>query len=416
MSAMTEPTVNYLNDLGLQISEEAFEELLKSNTGFLQESFFLTIFSHSAGNEERLRAMADKLQIQFSEKYMMVCLISVQSTCSSMGRRILNVMTKDVFQQALSEMDFKAISFFDEEGTLNIVINTYDLDPKRKLEAAVSFTRQKLRFLADFHLYFGLGPVVDSYHRLYVSKAAAYNILQQGRANISSGERVFESGTLGKYTYSVQQQLMKYFLDQDAAGVADIIRSQIQNLQIEEEHGRHLAEGFLMYYLKNLTGECQKIGTSIDNFESYLPSVTCLLSSDVPGAADALMKLTEQIINHVSNRGSVENHHLLRMAKEYVRAHLADEKLNLEAVSNHVGLSRVYFCKLFHQLEGISFSAYLKKIRIEKAKQLLMTTNLKMFEISSDVGFSHAKYFGQVFKQEVGLTPVEYQRTIQKSK
>ena len=57
-----------------------------------------------------------------------------------------------------------------------------------------------------------------------------------------------------------------------------------------------------------------------------------------------------------------------------------------------------------------------KKIRIEKAKQLLMTTNLKMFEISSDVGFSHAKYFGQVFKQEVGLTPVEYQRTIQKSK
>ena len=103
---------------------------------------------------------------------------------------------------------------------------------------------------------------------------AAYNILQQGRANISAGERVFESGTLGKYTYSVQQQLMKYFLDQDAAGVADTIRSQIQNLQIEEEHGRHLAEGFLMYYLKNLTGECQKIGMPIENFESYLPSVT----------------------------------------------------------------------------------------------------------------------------------------------
>ena len=40
--------------------------------------------------------------------------------------------------------------------------------------------------------------------------------------------------------------------------------------------------------------------------------------------------------------------------------------------------------------------------------------SLKVFEISSDVGFSHAKYFGQVFKQEVGQTPAQYQKMIQR--
>ena len=154
----------------------------------------------------------------------------------------------------------------------------------------------------------------------------------------------------------------------------------------------------------------------MERFENYVPSVLSLMQSDIPAATEAVVKLVEQIINHISNHGTTESNHLLSMAKEYVRDHIADDRLNLEAVSNHVGLSRVYFCKLFHQMEGISFSAYLKTIRIEKAKQLLMTTNLKIFEVSSAVGFSHAKYFGQVFKQEVGQTPVEFQKHIQQNR
>ena len=206
---------------------------------------------------------------------------------------------------------------------------------------------------------------------------------------------------------------MTLFRDNDAAGIINIIHSHIRQLLLDDETGYILTESFLLGYVKNLVKECRKRSIAIEDLENYLPSVTRLLNSDLNGALDGLTKLTEQILNHISTRGANETNHLLRTAKEYVRDHLADETLNLERVSNHVGLSRVYFCKLFHQLEGISFNAYLKKMRIEKAKQLLMTTNLKIFEISSDVGFSHAKYFGQVFKQEVGQTPAQYQKMIQ---
>ena len=61
-------------------------------------------------------------------------------------------------------------------------------------------------------------------------------------------------------------------------------------------------------------------------------------------------------------------------------------------------------------MEGVSFNSYLKQERIERAKKLLLTTNLKVFEVSGAVGFSQAKYFGYVFKQVVGLTPVEFQK------
>ena len=135
------------------------------------------------------------------------------------------------------------------------------------------------------------------------------------------------------------------------------------------------------------------------------------MQSDCPGCAAAALHLTEQILKHISVHRTTESNHLLNMAKDYIRDHLGDASLNLEAVSDYVGLSRVYFCKLFHQMEGVNFNSYLKRERIEKAKQLLLTTNMKVFEVSNAVGFSHAKYFGHVFREAVGQTPVEFQKS-----
>ena len=88
----------------------------------------------------------------------------------------------------------------------------------------------------------------------------------------------------------------------------------------------------------------------------------------------------------------------------------------MEKASNYVGLSRIYFCKRFHQSEGISFSNYLKETRIKKAKLLLTQTNMKVFEVGSAVGFSNPKYFSYVFKQATGQTPLEFQKKVQKGK
>ena len=77
-------------------------------------------------------------------------------------------------------------------------------------------------------------------------------------------------------------------------------------------------------------------------------------------------------------------------------------------VSNHIGLSSIYFCKLFHKEEGQSFNTFINHARIEKAKSLLSETNLKVFEIAHVTGYGNPKYFNYVFKRMVGVTPLEY--------
>jgi two-component system response regulator YesN len=400
-------------ELGLGITSEAFDQLAAENLSVLQQTFLWDTVSNAGLEEEELRAMASHLQIPCEQKYFAVCMLSIRSDATAVGREVLHLLIRDTVSASIQESGGKTVFFTDPDGMLNCILNSFVPDPKKKLEAAVAEARLRLRGMADVHLFFAVGPTVNSLSRLYASRTAAWDMLLYNQAIISSGERVFESGVTGKYTYSVLEQLMSRFRENDAVGVNRILQIHLHQLQSDEGLDQKLCEGFLLSFLKRITCECIQNGIAVDRFENYVPAVLSLMQSDIPGTTEAVVKLVEQILNHISHHGTTESNYLLSMAKEYVRDHIADERLNLEAVSNHVGLSRVYFCKLFHQMEGISFSAYLKTIRIEKAKQLLMTTNLKIFEVSNAVGFSHAKYFGQVFKQEVGQTPVEFQKHIQ---
>lgn len=209
----------------------------------------------------------------------------------------------------------------------------------------------------------------------------------------------------------IQDYLRQKFRENDLQGISDGLNGYTVYLRTTQPDNPVACERFLFYYLKNITNESLRLGVSLERFENYVPAVVYLMQSDSAACAEASLLLTEQILKHVSVHRTSESNHLLHMAKDYIREHIGDAALNLEAVSNHVGLSRVYFCKLFHQMEGVTFNTYLKQQRIEKAKHLLLTTNMKVFEVSNAVGFTHAKYFGFVFREAVGQTPVEFQKS-----
>jgi len=82
--------------------------------------------------------------------------------------------------------------------------------------------------------------------------------------------------------------------------------------------------------------------------------------------------------------------------------------LNMASVSNHVSLNYSYFSEAFKAYTGESFVVYLKKVRIEKAKELLAERELKMIGVGEAVGFENVKQFARVFKELEGISPHEY--------
>ena len=108
---------------------------------------------------------------------------------------------------------------------------------------------------------------------------------------------------------------------------------------------------------------------------------------------------------------SAQKNYLVVLAKKYVKENLTNPNLGFDDVCNHIGITKIYFGRLFQKEEGISFGTYINQCRIELAKSVLKKTNARVSEVADSVGFSNTKYFSVVFKSLVGMTPLDYRRS-----
>lgn len=96
---------------------------------------------------------------------------------------------------------------------------------------------------------------------------------------------------------------------------------------------------------------------------------------------------------------------------EYAETHYA-ENLKLADMAEMVHLSVSYFSTLFKKTTGQTFLNYLNAIRIDQAKLLLMNPELKIYEIAETCGFASLQYFNRLFKESVGMAPLEFRKRV----
>lgn len=101
---------------------------------------------------------------------------------------------------------------------------------------------------------------------------------------------------------------------------------------------------------------------------------------------------------------------LVAQAQEYIRRNL-DKRLSLNDVASVFNFSPNYLSQLFSQ-NGSSFVEFVSRARVDTAKHLMATTDLKVYEISERVGFESAFYFSKVFKKIEGVSPREYMKKL----
>ena len=131
-----------------------------------------------------------------------------------------------------------------------------------------------------------------------------------------------------------------------------------------------------------------------------------------------MLRLLETFAAHLSslaNQIAVQQNHAepiaIRRAKEFIQEH-KESDLSLSQVAKAVNISVFYFCKMFKKVTGLNFTEYLSRVRIEKAKNLLLNPNLRVSEIAFNVGFQSLTHFNRVFHKIVGQSPTVYRRKL----
>jgi AraC-like DNA-binding protein/ligand-binding sensor protein len=110
------------------------------------------------------------------------------------------------------------------------------------------------------------------------------------------------------------------------------------------------------------------------------------------------------VANQIALREAEAESPLVRRARAYIAGHHEDP-VSLEEVAKAMHVSTFYFCKMFKKATGLTFTDYLGRVRIEKAKILLLNPHLRVSEIAYTVGFQSLTHFNRVFRNLVGESP-----------
>jgi len=122
----------------------------------------------------------------------------------------------------------------------------------------------------------------------------------------------------------------------------------------------------------------------------------------------ALKSIARETAAGRATRRELPARSLVDTARRYIDSRYAAWDLSLEDVAEHVELNPSYLSTLFKSVLGVNYIDYLTGLRMEKARQLLEETELKIGAVAQMVGFHAPGYFGYLFKKHFDLTPSEY--------
>lgn len=125
----------------------------------------------------------------------------------------------------------------------------------------------------------------------------------------------------------------------------------------------------------------------------------------------SVLNLTEILSSYLqhSNLLSYDKSSLAYEIDQYIISHIS-EPIDVSLLCKHFHYQKTSFYKLTNEFYGTGIMKHIKSIRIQRAKELLSTTELNISEVAFLVGFEDYNYFTKVFKQETNCTPREYRK------
>lgn len=167
-------------------------------------------------------------------------------------------------------------------------------------------------------------------------------------------------------------------------------------------------KGFSSIYVKYSFSEVIKQCCELLGAEDQIIEVT-----EKVYAAQSLAQVRNTIVsflNSLSSKSDVkkEKNSIVARVKQYVNESYSDPLLSVALISEQMGISTAYLSSLFKKKTGQNLVKYILECRMNHARELLLTTNLKVSEVGEKVGYLNTSYFISIFRANVECSPAKY--------
>ena len=206
----------------------------------------------------------------------------------------------------------------------------------------------------------------------------------------------------------LKEDLHKAFCEYDVSAFCHIIDSVgelFRNYPSKYIQAMDLVSKILHFCLANMPDSESYLNKQ---FSGYRDSYCSIYNQN---SMEKILRWVEQfrdaVLEYYDNRYKDQKNELIQSIIQYIESHLS-EKLLLNDVADAFSISPNYLGHLFKKSTAMGFNEYVTKAKISRAKSLLFNRELKLYEVSSLLGYENYFYFSRVFKKVEGCSPSQY--------
>ncbi len=392
------------------------KKILKDNYSFLRERFLFELLEDKIPSS----ASAGQLSYYFPEgvpSYIQVTLLEAASPRfleTSEEERLLQDMQNLEFVKKCLKNDTRIEALIDRRH--HLVLLSYS--PEVKMVTLCEQLQCSIHQISGLDIFFGIGTAYDDFLKINLSWQESLESLKFSRYIPSQSITVYQNDIHVQNTEWQPKQGavedVKFYIK---AGLSEELNKIVPSLYLDEAGNlieTDKAQLLSMTLLSAAVNAVNDIGIDLQEIleqeaNSFLPILSEPTGSMLRSKTTAyLNKLTLSIASYRSNRSKT----ILWDIIQYIQKEMSSPELSLAAVAEQFHMNDSYLSRTFKKELGFSFSKYLNRLRMEKAIQLIMGTDMKAYQIAEAVGIPDAYYFSSCFKKYTGMSIRDYKRNL----
>lgn len=305
----------------------------------------------------------------------------------------------------------------DDVVLLSVSMEKDEAEITGKTFAILEEIRQNVQRFLKLTVTSGAGTVCHTASLLFNSfgdalQALDYRLILGNNRVIWIEDVESRSNQMLAYDELTQQSLIrtiKLGTVQELKEVVDELFGGLDTAQVSTQD----YQVFLLEIITSILRVAKESGSeTTDYIGSGLSSLTEIHKFNNMGRAKQwIINVCSRLMDSIASERQSSYKQLIDQAKEYIRGHYEESDISIGKVCQHLHISTGYFSSIFKKEMKMTFVSYLLQIRLEAAKELLRSTELKAFEIAEKIGFADPNYFSFCFRKKYGQSPKEYKNS-----
>lgn len=278
--------------------------------------------------------------------------------------------------------------------------------------------REKLSEKFSLESFIGIGNIVKTYKEISETASNAMEMLSFKYQYADKG--VVNIDTIVKFQYNISrgngiefERVIGCFMDGNLGKMEIRLNELVEGVRHRPNVSNTSIRRTLIELVVHILHTASNAGVEVDEVLGDTDPYRFILKQNhTEVITEWIMEISSGLLTLIEQKHQTEEKKVIQKAKAFIEENLSDIDLGLAQISEVIGLSSSYLSQLFKKETGVGITGFITEKRIMRAKALLSDTELSAADISHQVGFVSAGYFGQVFKKSVGITPQEYRRDI----